>query len=308
VSRETGSRRPFFGAVLAASCALVLGACGGGGDPRPDLIFVSTRDGDYAIYAMNADGGREKRLTPAHDSEAHDVLFFQVDPAYSPDGARIAFAGRRGTSFDLFVMDADGTGTEQLTSSGENDGQPAWSPDGTRIAYQRGESARLFVMNADGSGQRRITDDTAPEAQPAWSPDGEWIAYVRRTPGTEIREVWLVRPDGSDRRALTTLEATADAPAWSPDGTKLAFASNDEDDRFEIYEIGVDGSGLRRLSTSADAAFEPAWSPDGASIAFSQDGSIAVLTLVGDSLDTLTDPDDNDSSPAWNPVPPPAED
>jgi Tol biopolymer transport system component len=292
-------------ALLA--CLLLVGAsaCGGGGDPRPDLIFVSTRDGDYAIYAMDADGSREKRLTPSHDSEAHDALYFQIEPAYSPDGRLVAFASRRGTSFDLFVMNADGTGTRQLTSTRENDGRPTWSPDGERIAFQRGDPSHLYVMAADGSSQRRLTGDAAPEAQPAWSPDGEWIAYVRRTPGTEIREIWLVRPDGSERRALTKLGAAVDAPAWSPDGKTIAFASNDQDDRFEIYTIGVDGSGLRRLTTSAEAAFEPAWSPDGAAIAFSQDGAIAVLTLATDELRVLTDPEDNDSSPVWNPAPPP---
>jgi Tol biopolymer transport system component len=307
VRRAKPIRRPLFGAALAACCALLLAACGGGGDPRPDLVFVSTRDGDYAIFAMDADGKREKRLTTSHDSEAHGSLYFQVEPAYAPDGALIAFASRRGTSFDLFVMNADGNGTRQLTSTRENDGHPTWSPDGERIAFHRGDPSQLFVMSADGSGQQRLTDDSAPEAQPAWSPDGEWIAYVRRTPGTEIREVWLVRPDGSERRALTKLEAVVDAPAWAPDGATLAFASNDEEDRFEVYTIGADGTGLRRLTTSTEAAFEPAWSPDGSSIAYSQDGSIVVLVLDADEASSLTDPDDNDSSPAWNPVPPAAE-
>lgn len=302
------SRRPrtgwlLLGAVLSACCAGLLAACGGDGDPRPDLIFVSTRDGDYAIYAMDADGSREQRLSPAQEASSA-TLYFQTEPAYSPDGARIAFASRRGESFDIFVMNADGTGTTQLTSAPANDGHPTWSPDGERVAFNRGDPGHLFVMNADGSGQRRITDDDAPEAQPAWSPDGAWIAYVRKTPGTAISELWVVRPDGSDRRRVTTLDAAVDGPAWSPDGTRLAFASNDEDDRFEIYVIGADGSGLRRLTTSTEAAFEPAWAPDGASIAFSQDGSIAVLALDGDEPDALTDPADNDSSPAWNPVSP----
>lgn len=300
------SRLPVLG-TLVACLVLLASACGGNGEPRPDLIFVSTRDGDYAVFAMDADGSREVRLTPAHDSEAHNALYFQIEPAYSPDGRLIAFAGRRGASFDLFVMNADGTGTRQLTSTRENDGQPAWSPDGERIVFQRGDPAHLYVMTADGSSARRLTDDTAPETQPAWSPNGDWIAYVRRTPGTEVREIWLVRPDGSKRRQLTALGAAVDAPAWSPDGRWIAFGSNDEDDRFEVYVIGVDGTGLRRLTSSSEAAFEPAWSPDGASIAFSQDGAIAVLELATDEVRVLTDPEDNDSSPDWNPTPPPAD-
>lgn len=298
------TRSPVCWALLACLALLAATACGGAGDPRPDLVFVSTRDGDYAIYAMDADGSRETRLTRAPESEAHAALFFQIEPSYSPNGALIAFASRRGTSFDLFVMNADGTGTRQLTSTRENDGQPTWSPDGELIAFQRGDPPHLYVMAADGSRQRRLTDDTAPEAQPAWSPDGAWIAYVRRTPGTDLSEVWLVRPDGSERRALTKIGAAVDAPAWSPDGKTVAFASNGEANRFEVYTIEVDGSGLRRLTTSAEAAFEPAWSPDGGSIAFSQDGAIVVLTLATDELRVLTDPESNDSSPAWNPAPP----
>jgi TolB protein len=296
--------------ALVACVALLLGSSGcggGGGEPRPDLVFVSTRDGDYAIFAMDADGSREKRLTPADDSEAHDALYFQIEPAYSPNGRLIAFASRRGSSFDLFAMRADGTGTKQLTSTRENDAHPSWSPDGERIVFQRGDPSHLYIMDADGSSVRRVTDDPAPETQPAWSPDGRWIAYVRRTPGTEIREVWLVRPDGSERHPLTTLGATVDGPAWSPDGERIAFASNDRGDRFDVYVIGVDGTGLRRLTRSTEAAFEPAWSPDGSSIALSQDGAIVVLDLATDELRVLTDPEDNDSSPVWNPVPRPRE-
>lgn len=308
MSVQPARPRPPLRAALVACLVLALAACGGEERPRPDLIFVSTRDGDYAIFAMDADGSREMRLTPALGSEAHDALYFQVEPAYSPDGRLIAFASRRGPSFDLYVMNADGTGTRQLTSTRANDGHPTWSPDGERIAFQRGDPSRLYVMAADGSGQRRLTDDVATEAQPAWSPDGEWIAYVRKAPGTEIREVWLVRPDGSERRPLTKLQAIADGPAWSPDGRWIAFASDDRDGRLEIYAIGVDGEGLRRLTTSIEGAFEPAWAPDGVSLAFSQDGAISVLDLEEDRQRRLTDPADNDSSPAWNPVPPPRDD
>jgi Tol biopolymer transport system component len=189
-------------AVLVASAVLLLAACGGEDTPRPDLAFVSTRDGDYSIYEMNADGGGQRRLTDTDpDASSPAALFFQIEPAWSPDGTKIAFASRRAGTFDIYVMNADGTGARSLTSTKENDSHPTWSSDGTKIAFARGGSGDIFVMSADGADARRISDSVAEEADPAWSPDGNWIAYVRRTPGTAIQEVWLVRPDGTERHA-----------------------------------------------------------------------------------------------------------
>ena len=107
--------------VLVAIVTVIAGAgCGGSEEARPDLAFVSTRDGDYAIFEMNADGGAQHRLTPREvDASSPARLFFQIEPAWSPDGSRIAFSSRRSGTFDLYVMNADGTGTERLTSDGE---------------------------------------------------------------------------------------------------------------------------------------------------------------------------------------------
>src|SRR5919106_103826 len=168
--------------ALAALAAIVLGAAGCGGDEeaRPDLAFVSSRDGDYAIFEMNADGRAQHRLTPREvgDITSPARLFFQVSPAWSPDATQIGFASRRSGSFDI------------------------------------------YLLNADGSGAERISDATAEEGEPAWSPDGEWITYVRRTPGTAVRELWLMRADGTGRRALTSQNATVTTPAWSPDSSR----------------------------------------------------------------------------------------
>src|SRR5919106_3755803 len=148
--------------ALAALAAIVLGAAGCGGDEeaRPDLAFVSTRDGDYAIFEMNADGGAQHRLTPREvgDITSPAKLFFQVSPVWSPDATQIAFASRRSGSFDIYVMNADGTGTRQLTSGKQNDSHPTWSPDGTRLAFER--DADIYLLNADGSGAARISDAT----------------------------------------------------------------------------------------------------------------------------------------------------
>jgi Tol biopolymer transport system component len=268
---------------------------------------VSTRDGDYAIFEMNADGSAQHRLTSrdGEDVTSPGRLFFQVEPAWSPDAAKIAFASRRAGSFDIYVMNADGTGTRKLTSGKENDSHPTWSRDGSRIAFER--DGDIFVAAAEGTEPRRISDPVAEEGQPAWSPDGAWIAYVRRTPGTAVRELWLMRSDGSGRRALTSQNARVTTPAWSPDSSRVAFASNEGGDVYALYTIGVDGKGLRGVVPTATDNLEPSWSPGGDRIAYFDDGAIYSVELGSGEVEKLTDSENNDSSPVWNPRPPPAD-
>jgi Tol biopolymer transport system component len=289
--------------LLLAAATLALSACGEGGDPRPDLLFVSTRDGDYALYAMNADGGRQERLTRADvDASSPEGLFFQTDPAWSPDGATIAFASRRSGTFDIYVMRADGTSTRQLTRTPVDDTHPTWAPDGRRLAFKRADD--IYVMKADGTSAQSISRGSGSDSDPAWSPDGKSIAFTRRLSGTQEREIWLMRPDGSHARRLTTLRGVSINPAWSPDGSRIVFASNIVGSLYDLYLVDVAGTRVHRLTKRGPDTFNPAWSPDGLTIAFSQDGSISTTDLKGQT-GALTDTKNNDSSPTWNPVPPP---
>lgn len=289
------------GSLLALGAALLLASCGGSDKADAELVFVSTRDGDYAVYGVSAGGGEERRLTDADvDPSTPQGLFFQTEPAWSPDGSTIAFASKRSGTFDLYAMNADGSGTRRLTSTKDDDDQPTWSPDGERIAFTRGASGRIFVMGADGSGARRLTGEEVEESEPAWSPDGRSLAYSKKAPGSSVRELWLVRPDGSQRRRLTKLGGVAQGPAWSPDGRRIVFSANVGDDRFDIYTVGADGKDVR-LVTSGEDSFEPSWSPDGTTIAFSAGGAISAIDVETGEEQVLTDPANNDSSPAWAP-------
>ncbi len=293
-------------AAIALAALALLGGCGGDEATSPDLAFVSTRAGDYAIYVMSRDGKGQRRLTD-HDVDVSSsaALFFQVDPAWSPDGTKIAFSSRRSGSNDLYVMDADGSGTQQLTSGDADDLHPTWSPDGKRIAFAR--SGDIFVVNADGSDARSVVATRDEESQPAWSPDGRWIAFVRRVPDTRYSQLRLVRPDGSGDRQLVAPTAAVYTPAWSPDSARIAFSSNRDGQTFELFTIGANGKGTRSVAPTASDAFEPSWSPDGSHIAFSEEGAIFVVELGGGKVEQLTSTDDNDSSPTWNPKPPPPE-
>lgn len=291
-------------AIVAVATALVLPSCGGGGEPRPDLVFVSTRDGDYAIFEMNADGSRQKRLTDTSpDTSSPSGLFFQIEPAWSHDAAQIAFASKRAGTFDLYVMRADGGGTRRLTATSADDRHPTWSPDGKLLAFAR--DGAIDVVGAGGGPAHAISPGSGSDSDPAWSPNGKWIAFARRPEGTQEREIWVMQPDGSHARRLTSLHGTCINPSWSPDGSRIAFASDIVRSLYDLYLVGVGDKRVRRLTRTGPDTFEPAWSPDRSTIAFTQDGAISTTDLRG-RIETLTSTENNDSSAAWNPGSPPA--
>lgn len=297
-------RRLLLLPVSFAALAFLAG-CGGSASPGSDseIAFVTSRDGDYAIYGMRADGSGQKRLTEneAGDGSSPRQVFFQVEPAWSPDGSRIAFASRRDGQSHIYVMRADGSGTAQLTSGQHEDSNPSWSPDGKHIAF--GRDGKLFTMAPSGSSVRQVI--TAPggeESDGAWAPDGRWLAYVYRAPGFTFREIWRVRPDGTDRQRVTRLNMGSYGPAWSPDGDRIAFSSNAQDGRYQLYSIGAAGKGLRRLTFQPGEYFDPSWSPDGKVLLFERDG-IVYSRNAGGAETALTE-GPNDGSPAWRPVQP----
>jgi Tol biopolymer transport system component len=296
-------RRRWHLGALAACVLVTLTACGGGGKATHDLLFVSSRSSVYAIYSMNVDGSDQSRLTrdvPKQAGSSAAGLFFQVEPAWAPDGQRIAFSSNRSGTSQIYVMHADGTGTRQLTSLKGGASGPSWSPDGSRIAFLGFEPGFVYVMRVDGSGIRRLGPERGNERDPAWSPDGGRVAFVRREPGTSSTELWVSRPDGTHQQQLTRLNASMSSPTWSPDGTRLAFAANPRG-RYELYTVGAEGRGLKRLTHDSIAEdIEPSWSPDGKVIAFSRDGAIVTVDLEG-AEHVLTKGKNNDSSPAWRP-------
>jgi Tol biopolymer transport system component len=284
--------------------ALVAALAGcGGSKPKepPALLFVSTKDGDYAIFGADAQGKHERRLTKEKgDPSTPEGLYFETEPAWSPDGAQIAFSSRRDGTAHIYVMRADGKDARRLTSTAKTDDHPSWSADGKRIVFAR--EGALFVVPAGGGAVRRVGRGFGNAADPAWSPDGKLIAYDYRMPGTPVRELYVMRADGTHPRALTKLGNVSAAPAWSPDGKRLSFQSNARLGLFEIYTIGVDAKGLREVTQAVEDAFESAWSPDGSRLAYSLQGAIWVD--VDGTQTQLTSGKNNDSSPAWRPTVP----
>lgn len=266
--------------------------------PPGRIAFYSQRDGLAEIYAMNADGSEQTRLT---NNDAVDW-----DPSWSPDGQQIAFISNRDGAGDIYRMNADGSEQTRLTTSDADDFAPAWSPDGQRIAFMafRDGNPEIYAMNADGSNQTRLTFDNAVEGFPSWSPDSQQIAFMSERDGN--REIYVMNADGSNPVRLTTNAAVDDNPAWSPDGQHIAFKSERDGSR-DVYVMNADGTQQVRLTSPDADGFAPAWSPDGTQIAFQtsrDNGSEEIYRMNADGSDPvrLTDNAANisDGEPSWS--------
>lgn len=280
---------------------LLFAACGSSAAPAPsELVFVSTRDGYYALYGVGASGGHERRLTKGRgDPSSPAGLFFETEPAWSSDGRFIAFASRRDGRSHIYVMRADGSDVRRLTSGPADDESPTWSPSGGRIAFAR--AGALYVVSEEGGRARRVSRGLGGNAAgPAWSPNGRLIAYDYRRPGFSIQEIWIMRADGGDPRQLTHLQQVSGLPSWSPNGSRIAFQSNVHGGHFEIYSIGLDGRRLIRETRSSTDTIQPAWSPSGKEIAFSLGGAIWTVDRLGREREITSGR--NDSSPSWRPL------
>ena len=240
-----------------ASPALAARSSGLAGAATPKIAYIrEPLHMGYAgvLWVMNRDGSGQRKLAPAFGGMR-----------WSPDGQKIAFTAWSDAptgSSDVYVMNADGSGKERLTSDPRWEGGVAWSPDGQKIAFTsdvRGRS-EIHVMNADASEQLRLTSE-AWGGQLAWSPLGNKIAFVSRRDGNA--EIYVMNADGSGLRRLTRNTVGDRNPVWSPDGRRIAFESD-----WQLNVMNADGSGQRRLTRNGGRNFAPAWSPDGQKIAF----------------------------------------
>ena len=178
----------------------------------------------------------------------------------------------------ISTMNPDGSGRTQLTSSStfQKDEDPAWSPDGTQIAFARHVltqpasnyfalvDVEIWVMNADGSNQHALTHSRY-DFGPTWSPDGRKIAFSGSCLGCFQWALYVMNADGSDQRIISQNINGWNWPNWSPDGSKLAVVSS-----AGIYLVNTDGSNQTLLAQFDPEAWywtRPSWSPDGSKIA-----------------------------------------
>jgi Tol biopolymer transport system component/pimeloyl-ACP methyl ester carboxylesterase len=228
-------------------------------DWSPDggkIAFASRRDGNWEIYVMedvndaiqNPGNTEVRRLT---NHEGDDLL-----PAWSPDGQQIAFASDRDGDWEIYVMQADGSGLRQLTDNTSYESKPSWSPDGAKIAYDSGEGFErdIYVMDSDGTNQERIIQ--ASGGWPAWSPVDNQIAYFDRVDGNP--EIYIVNLDGTNQTRLTINNRDDWEPSWSADGKWLLYVSGMVPD---VVMMRADGTETHYLTQDNFEDWSPVWRP-----------------------------------------------
>jgi hypothetical protein len=282
--------------VIALASCLMLASRAEAAPSNGKIAFRSDRDGNFEIYVMNPDGTGQVNISnnPGSDNV----------PSWSPDGLRIAFETDRDGGNEIYVMNGDGSNVTRLTVNQAEDRAPSWSPDGTKIAFtsSRDGDFEIFVMNADGTNQTQLTNNTAIDFSPQWSPDGTKIVFRSSRDGND--EIYVMNANGTGQTRLTNTTAFDEAPFFSRDGAKIVFQHN-----AQIMVMNADGTNQVQL-TFTSTSFDPDFSPDGTKIVFARslNGSsveIFVMDADGANQTRLTNNFAGDSSPSWQPGPPP---
>lgn len=257
--------------------------------PEGQLAFNGITAAIGEIYVRNPDGTGEINLS---NHAAADI-----NPIWSPDGARVAWVSSRDGNQDIYLANVDGSGLRRLTNNTLIDAEPAWSPDGTKIIFRstRSGGGDLYTMDVMGTGvptPTRFTSSTLNDYDPMWSPNGKFVAYTVDTGGSTGPELYLLAvasnglsPSGSPIR-LTNRNGNDVTAFWSPDGSLIAFrapyGSGGIGD--QIWTVRTSSPyTLTRLTTQGNNNFQ-SWSPDSSKILFqsTRDGNQEIYTMNAD--------------------------
>lgn len=252
-----------------------------------ELLYAKNDGLRWSLYALDPVTGVERRIT---DGAVRDYA-----SDWSPDGTRVVF-DREVDDSDLggiWVADADGSNATQLVANGRF---PAWSPDGSTIAFVHsepghGHGSSIYVMAADGSGVHPLTSGSV-DFCPLWSPDGSQIAFLRHGVG-----LMVVGADGSGSHQIgdPELVGSLGTPDWSPDGTSIVAGINPKQGGATggIALVASDGSGEMTFVPGTEVEFpdyvsNPVWSPDGRWIAYMGQSRGAIVIVHPDGSDAHT--------------------
>lgn len=273
------------------------------------IVFVSDRDGDLEIYAVNSDGSGLAQLT---SNEVADST-----PALSPDGRSIAFArqGPGSGSSSILLMATDGSGERALTNytgAGNGDSAPAFSPDGTRIAFVRAQpgASEIWLMGSGGDNLVTLTSGPGQDVGPQFSPDGQRIVFGSTSRPDDVDgDIYLVdAADGGHLLNLTHRAGADRSPTFSPDGSRILFSS-DRDGTADLFTMRADGSEQASLLARAEFDSEPRYSPDGSRVVFrtqaessGANADLATADAAGRDVRVIGPAPGADFAPSWGVV------
>jgi Tol biopolymer transport system component len=262
-----------------------------------DIVYQSTAGGISELWILRARTSTPTRVFP------DGVAGF--DPAASPVG-QIAFM-RPGVSGrqEIWMGSHSGAELQRWSPPGVDDGMPAFSPDGQRMAFVRKTpqgGSDIWVANLDGTGLVNLTAPLGPSTNlaPAWSPDGYMIAFAGNRNG-QFR-IWVMGANGNHPTELTSPAAADLDPSWSPDSRKLVFVGQFADGDVDLLIRDMTTQQITRIALPGEEN-RPAWSPRGTRIAFAsdRDGDMEIYTMApdGTELAQVTHNTVNDLAPAW---------
>jgi hypothetical protein len=224
----------------------------------PDGKLIATITQQEVIGIINLATGD---VRPLSQSGSSDILTLVGYPTWSPDGTRLAYICQpiAASSWDICLINVDGTGFKRITDEPEMDAYPVWLDNHTIyfLSLRSSSGASYYTMRADGSNVTSAPVQVMG-AHPQWSPDGTRILYSYYQPDDEDTELFVMNADGSDITQLTDNSVEDFAPSWSPDGTRIVFCSK-RDGENELYIMDADGSNIVQLTDRDGTSCFPIW-------------------------------------------------
>jgi TolB protein len=272
------------------------------GIAQTEIAYISNKSGNKELWEMDYDGGNQRQLT--------HLKSVVLTPRWSPDAQRIAltcyvpFRGITSAQICLYSVASD-----RIISfpryRGTNS-SPAWSPDGTQIAFMSSQlgDPQIFVADADGGHLHRITFSAGVSTSPVWNPKtGKQIMFVSDRAGEPV--LYLANSDGTDVQKIDAGDrGYVIDPAWSPNGQLVAFSWRRPTGNFDIYVMDIVSKQLVELTRDAGRNERPSWAPDGRHLVFesTRTGTRQIWTMLADGSQArqLTFQGQSES-PNWSP-------
>lgn len=267
---------------------------------------------DVFVYDVNA-GSKliAKRFRGTADQARYlghriaDTILLALTGEKGFFGTRIAAVGSRSGVKEIYVMDIDGHGVRSVTRNGSINLSPAWSPDGSAIAwtsYKR-ENPDLYIKQLASGRTRVLSSLPGINTGAAFSPDGKKVALTRSKNGDS--DIYVIdAATGRDLKRITTGGGIDVAPSWSPDGTKLVFSS-ERSGGSQVFVHEIASGSTRRISRFGAFNFDPVWSPDGKRIAYTgrDDGAFDIFVVNVETGNTkrITEAQGDNEDPTWAP-------